>query len=295
MGDSQGTDTATSGPAFKVTVMRTKSIVAASVIAASVTTGAIGGALLFAPQLSGADETTATAQTDDGTTPAAVGHHRKLGGPFGAGLDVAAEAIGISEEDLRAALEDGKTIAQVAEELDVDVQTVIDALVAAATERLEELEASLPERISELVNNPMPAFGEGHPVRGPGGPGFGPMLGAGLDAAAEALGIEVSELHDALRDGKSIADVAAENDVDVQDVIDALVAAGTEAIDDAVAAGKIDEERAAELKDNLSDRVTAFVNGEHPVGPGPGPRFHHFGEGGADGDADETEGAVFTS
>ena len=61
------------------------------------------------------------------------------GGPrgrFGHGLETAAEAIGITVEELRTALEDGQTVAEVAEANDVDPQTVVDALVAEATERI---------------------------------------------------------------------------------------------------------------------------------------------------------------
>lgn len=88
-----------------------------------------------------------------------------------------------------------------------------------------------------------------------------------LTVAAEALGMGEDELADALADGSSIADVAGEREVDLQAVIEALVAAATVDIDQAVADGDLDAERAAELKEGLSERVTAFVNGELP-GPG---------------------------
>ena len=142
---------------------------------------------------------------------------RGPGGTAASSSTVAAEAIGITEDELRAALEDGQSIAQVAEANGVDVQTVIDAMVAAATERLEAAIAELPERMAEVVER------EGLPDRGPGGPGRG-HFGAGLDAAAEAIGIESEELRTALRDGSTIAEVAEANGVDVQTVIDALVA-----------------------------------------------------------------------
>jgi hypothetical protein len=92
------------------------------------------------------------------------GHHRHPGRK--AKLDTAAEAIGISREDLVTALRDGQSIAQVARSEDVDPQKVIDALVAEAKERLaERVEgghltqaqadqkvAMLTERVTELVN-----------------------------------------------------------------------------------------------------------------------------------------------
>ena len=157
------------------------------------------------------------ATTTDSTEPTADAGVRGFGHHGGVQLEAAAEAIGITEDELRTALEDGQSIAQVAEANGVDVQTVIDAMVAAATERLEAAIDELPERMAEVVER------EGLPDRGPGGTGRG-HFGAGLDAAAEAIGIESEELRTALRDGSTIAEVAEANDVEVQTVIDALVA-----------------------------------------------------------------------
>ncbi|MET0728944.1 MAG: hypothetical protein ABWZ76_11675 [Acidimicrobiales bacterium] len=112
--------------------------------------GGAAGAVLGAPNLSGAqDDTTSTTVDDSSTDRPGAGRlfqHR------GERLAVVAEALGLSEEDLRSALEEGSSIAQVAEAQGVDVQTVIDALVEQGLERLAELEESLPERVTELVN-----------------------------------------------------------------------------------------------------------------------------------------------
>ena len=223
--------------------------------------GGAAGAILGTPNLSLAQdsgsETTTTEAAPDSTAAA------KPHGP-GVQLSVAAEAIGISEDELRTALEGGQSIAQVAEANGVDVQTVIDAMVAAGTERLETAIDELPDRVAEAVQR------EGLPDRGPGGPG-GPghgrgHFGAGLDAAAEAMGIESEELRAALEDGSTIAEVAEAKGVDVQTVIDALVADAETHLDDAVAAGKLTEEQAATMKAYLTDRITAMVNGEGPHG-----------------------------
>jgi uncharacterized protein YidB (DUF937 family) len=180
-------------------------------------------------------------------------HHRGPGFGFG-GVPAAAEALGMSVEDLRTALRDGQTIAQVAEERGVDLQTVVDAIVEEATEDIEE-------RVDDFVNGELPD-----------GPGPRGGLRAGLAAAAEALGMEADELRDALRDDSTIADVAGERGVDVQAVIDAMVADATERIDQRVADGDLDADRAAELKAELPERITDVVNGEGPRG---GPGFGH--------------------
>lgn len=112
-------------------------------------------------------------------------------------------------------------------------------------------------------------FGKAGPFCGPGSWRIRAFFGAHLSAAA-ALGISEEELGDALRDGDTIAEVAEANDVDVQDVVDTLVAKATAAIDEAVGEENLDAERAEEIKADLAERVTAHVNGEHPAGGGPG-------------------------
>ena len=105
--------------------------------------------------------------------------------------------------------------------------------------------------------------GWGH---GPGGHGL--MMGGGLETAADALGVTEDDLRTALRDGQSLADVAAEQGVEVQDLVDALVAAATERIDEAVQDGRIDEERAAEIKADLPERIADMVERDGPPGRG---------------------------
>ncbi len=114
----------------------------------------------------------------------------------------------------------------------------------------EALEAAKPER----------PFGGGR--HGPGGLGFGRI---GLDAAAEVIGIEEDDLRDALRDGTTLAELATQNGVAVQAVIDALVAEGNERIDNALEDGRIDEAEAAERRTELTERITTLVNDGFPT------------------------------
>ena len=111
--------------------------------------------------------------------PPAGGHgghggRGEMGGRGGRGLDSAAEALGVSADELRTALQGGQTIAQVAESKGVDVQTVIDAMladlkahldeeVAAGEHTQEEADQKLAdatERITDSVNNGFPERGE---------------------------------------------------------------------------------------------------------------------------------------
>jgi hypothetical protein len=118
---------------------------------------------------------------------------------------------------------------------------------------------------------PDPAACEG----GRGGHGFG-HRGRFFDlaVAADALGITEDELRTELEGGSSIADVATEKGIDLQTVIDALVADATADIDEKLAAGDIDQERADALKANLTERITDLVERDGLRGghPGRGPR-----------------------
>jgi hypothetical protein len=121
--------------------------------------------------------------------------------------------------------------------------------------------------MTELVNKEGWGDHEGPGRHGPGGGRH--RLGAGLDAAAEAIGITADELRSELEGGSTIAAVAEARGVDTQAVIDALVAEATARIDAAVADGTLEADRAEEMKASLVERITARVNGEHPRrGPG---------------------------
>ena len=108
------------------------------------------------------------------------------------------------------------------------------------------------DRRASLTAWPRWSNGRACPDRGGrGGPGGFGGRGPGLEAAADAIGISVDELRTALRDGSSLAEVAAANDVDVQTVIDALVAEATAHLDEAVENGRLTEAEAAERAADL--------------------------------------------
>lgn len=197
--------------------------VAAAAMAASLTVGGAAGAALFAPQLVGAQDaaesTDAPAEAgartaghfvedalaplvEDGTItqdqadavaealaearPEGRGHRP---GHFGGGA--AAEALGMTAEELRTALRDGQSIADVAEAQGVDLDDVIAAIVAEASERLDtavengrlteeeaaEREAELTEKVTEFV--------ERTPEDRPAGERRGPRGERPSDAPAE--------------------------------------------------------------------------------------------------------------
>ena len=88
----------------------------------------------------------------------------------------------------------------------------------------------------------------------------GPGRQADLETAASVLGLSVDDLRTKLEGGQTLAAVAGEQNVDVQTLVDALVAKASEHLDEAVADGKLTADEAADRKADLPDRIDHFVN-----------------------------------
>lgn len=83
---------------------------------------------------------------------------------------------------------------------------------------------------------------------------------AAIKNAAGVIGIPPGDLAKELKAGKSIATVATEHNVNPQAVIDKLVTDANAKVDEAVAAGKITQEKGDAAKAKMSERVTKLVN-----------------------------------
>lgn len=81
------------------------------------------------------------------------------------------------------------------------------------------------------------------------------------EAVAEALGLTADEVGAARAAGSTIADLAAAQGVDADVVIQALVDAKAERLDEKVAAGELTAEEAAQRLANAEQRATDRVNG----------------------------------
>ena len=154
-------------------------------------------------------------------------------------LDAAAKVLGMTSADLSTALQGGKTLEQLATEKGVDIQKVKDAIQAA------------------------------RPL----------MLGsAELAAAAKALNMTTADLSTAIKSGKTLAQIATDQKVDVKTVQDAISAAHADEmrtqIKQAVTDGKITQAKADWLLEGLDK---GFLDG--PGFGGFGFGGHHGGQG----------------
>ena len=203
-----------------------------------------------------------------------------------------AEALGMSLEDLEAALAEGQTIPQLAEAQGIERDDLHAALQAAHLEQIEQavadgtLTQEQADRMSErMEQGPQPGFDGPHrgPKRGHGMKGgFGGLRFKNEtlrtethEAVAEALGLSVEELETAKAEGKTMADLAEAQGVDLETVHQAAQSVLLAAIDQAVADGDLTQEQA----DQLKERIENHQPGQGFGGPGGGRGGHH-GRGG---------------
>lgn len=134
-------------------------------------------------------------------------------------------------------------------------QAFLDALAT----RLGISSATLQQAITDArADVGAPPEGRGFPFGGRGHGGK-PGRGEDLSVAASAIGISVDQLRQDLA-GKSLAQVAQANGKTAADVVTALTNAANQRIDEAVAAGRLTADRAAQQKQLLAQRIDEEVN-----------------------------------
>ena len=210
-------------------------------------------------------------------------------GNIGGGIiETVAEQLGMERSDLLTELQDGKTVAELAEAQGVDLQDIIDAFVDTADERLTEAVANgnmtqeqadtilpqIEEKVTDAVNNGLP-LGKGHGM----GRGMYHRAAHGLvTIVSEQLEMDKVGVMEALRDGKTIAQLAEEKGVDTQDIVDAFMVKVEEKLDVAVENGRLTEDEAAEKLEAIEDKVTDKLDDTWPDSRrGEGRRGHRGG------------------
>lgn len=103
----------------------------------------------------------------------------------------------------------------------------------------------------------MPAFAQEPTLPGAYGPGgcggFGGEYGGMLDILAEVLGMTPEEIFAELEAGKTIAEIAADQGVELAELVDALIAPRAEALAQAVEDGRLTQEQADWLLEHMRE------------------------------------------
>jgi len=208
-----------------------------------------------------------------------------------------AKALGLTETELQTQLqtksfatiakEQGKDIADVKTAILADLKAHLDEEVKSGEHTQAEADAKLAQataNIDTFVNN----------VGRPGGKGMGgdhgPRGGApkfATDALAKVLKLTTTELNTQLQSGKTLADIAKTQNVDIADVKAQLLKDFTDKENAEVATG---EHTQAEVDAKIADfktRLDDIVNGVRPAGgPGMGGKGMRGGHGHGDMDGD---------
>jgi len=167
-------------------------------------------------------------------------------------LEDVAGRLGVEPDELETALEEAG-VARVDEA--VESGRLTEERAAELKERIRSGEAGLPGL--GLRGRP-PGLGGPDEHRGFGhGPGL-------LEPAADYLGLENDVLRDRLSEGDSLAEIAEAEGKEVDGLVDALVAAARERLDEALEDGRLDEAEREEMVERIRERVDALVQGELP-------------------------------
>ena len=248
--------------------------------------------------------------------------HAPRGPRAAIGSDAVAKVLGLSADELKTQLQSGKSLADIAKAQNVDIakvkQAIIDDFTARETAEVTAGEhtqaevdqkiADLKSKIDDIVNGVKPAGMPGD-MGGRMGGDHGPRGGGPIasDSVAKALGLSADELKTQLRSGKSLADIAKAQNVDVAKVKAAITADLKAHLDEEVASGEHTQAEADAKLAELTSRLDDIVNGVKPAGmpgmPGDmggrmggdhGPRGGHDmgprGEHGRDDDDDNDGG-----
>jgi polyhydroxyalkanoate synthesis regulator phasin len=191
----------------------------------------------------------------------------RIGGDF---LQTAADYLGMTTAELREAMRDGDSLADVAKQKGKSVDGLKTAIRNAQKADLDQavkdgkltqaqatrIQDELSEHVDELVEGSrgfkVPHFGFGF---GSGGRGVD-LIGT----AADYLGLTRAQLREELSDGDSLADVAQQKGKSVDGLETAMTKSLRTELDKAVADDALTKEQADKLYDMLSEHVDDIVD-----------------------------------
>jgi polyhydroxyalkanoate synthesis regulator phasin len=213
--------------------MKTKILVAAVVVL--VTAGAIGGTVVLAQSNIPAIGTSLQTGTDQQTaTDQCTQFRTSLAQHLGVTVDKLQQAFkDTAKEMIDQAVKNGKLTQQQADKLKQKIDS--------AQGKCFPLGAGILAQRGKVM-------------------AAGAMLKVGFDAAAKALSLTSDQLRSELKSGKSIADVAQAQKVDLQTVKTAVINAEKAAIDGALKNGKLTQQQADNMKSMIDKNGDNVLN-----------------------------------
>jgi hypothetical protein len=224
------------------------------------------------------------------------GHRGMRGGP--GHLGQVADFLGVDAEVIQDGLEAGDTLADIAAANGSSGTAVVDSLVADLTEKLDgavaderidqekadEILANATEKITTMVNSTqdeIQALREAE--RAEKVAEREARRAERQQNLADVIGIPFADIQAALQEGETtLAEIAAGQGVDLDTLVDGLVAPAAADLAEKVADGTLTQEEADERLANITERITEKVQSVPGDGPERGERGERGGRRGPD-------------
>jgi len=187
--------------------------------------------------------------------------------------EIVAEALGMTVDDLTAALKDGKSVAGLAEEKGVALDTIVEAIMAPRREALagkvaagkltqeqaDTMLTQMEENVRERLQETGLLLSQGPAGRMMRAERLGWQMHGQLDIVAETLGMTQEDLLAELQGGKTVAQVAEEKGVALDTIVEAVMAPRRQVLAEKVAQGELTQEQAdtmlVQMQENITERL----------------------------------------
>lgn len=204
----------------------------------------------------------------EGTGFGKIGMGFGPGGHFGNNADLL-KLLNLDAEKLQEQLQAGKSLKEIAEAQGVDVDDVISLLTKQHEERIAELVENgkltqeqadeRSEKLADMIKNMVESTHQGR---------MGFHIGFKLDENEDLLkllNLEADELKEQLQNGKSLKEIAEAQGVNADDLISLLTEQREEQLAAAVKDGKLTQEQADKMKENLEDSIKKMIEGKFVI------------------------------
>lgn len=195
----------------------------------------------------------------------------------GGGAALAADRLSPQEESAAVVADTAKELGVAEAELEAALKQALKNRVDAAVSAGRITASEGAERKERIDAGELPLLGMGAGVRGHHGRGF-----VDLSAAATYLGVTEASLRTSLESGDTLAAIAAAKGKTRAGLVAALVAAGTERVNEMAEEHGLTDARKSSLLAGLRARVANAVDGELPLRGGHGDLGPHGGRPPAD-------------
>lgn len=180
------------------------------------------------------------------------------------------EFLKIDGQTLKAELKEGKTLVAIAKEKGISEKELKKFMVDQMSKRMDEAvkagrvpdnkpvptKADMEKHVSDMINGKGPM--QGHHSQGHAAPFDNSKL-LGL------LKLDEQTFKAQMKDGKTLAAIANEQGVSQQTLKNFMMQEMSQRIDAGVKEGRIEADKAAQMKAGMEKHVTAIINGQGPM------------------------------